>query len=253
MKVFEGASQIKEELRNPVMTIGNFDGVHLGHQELFNKIIKRARAIGGVSVVYTFDPHPLKVLDPDRFFPLITTREEKEKVIEWTGVDVLIREEFTREFSQCSTDEFVRNVICNRIHAQEVFIGPDYRFGKGRKGTTDLLKSLGEHCGLTVGILDNVKVDGIEVRSTMIRNYVLEGKVREAARFVDHRAHLSYEIEGNYVSHVELIDFLLSEIDRTEKATAEKCAEIAEQRKLASDPVFQIVGAIRSRFKLEEK
>ncbi len=195
MIVYEGASQIKEELKNPVMTIGNFDGVHLGHQELFKKIIKRARAIGGVSVVYTFDPHPLKVLVPDRFFPLITTREEKEKVIEWTGVDVLIREEFTREFSQCSTDEFVRNVICNRIHAQEVFIGPDYRFGKGRKGTTDLLKSLGEHCGLTVGILGNVEVDGIEVRSTMIRNYLLEGKVREAAKFLGR----GYTLRGKVV------------------------------------------------------
>lgn len=184
MIIFEGASQIKEELKNPMLTIGNFDGVHLGHQELFRTIIKRAHEIGGVSVVYTFDPHPLKVLDPDRFFPLITTREEKERVIEWIGVDVLIRERFTKDFAQLSTDEFVRDVVCDKIHAQEVFIGPDYRFGRGREGTTDLLKSLGEHCGLTVGILDKVKVDGIEVRSTMIRNYVLEGKVREAAKFL---------------------------------------------------------------------
>jgi len=195
MKVFEGASQIKEELKNPVMTIGNFDGVHLGHQELFKKIIKRAHEIGGVSVVYTFDPHPLKVLEPDRFFPLITTREEKEKVIEWTGVDVLICEKFTREFAQLATDEFVSTIICNRIHAQEVFIGPDYRFGRGRKGTTDLLKSLGDHCGLTVSILDNVKVDEVEVRSTMIRNYILEGKVKEAAKFLGR----GYTLRGKVV------------------------------------------------------
>ncbi len=184
MKVFEGASQIEEKLKNPVVTIGNFDGVHLGHQAIFKKIIEKAQEIGGLSVVYTFDPHPLKVLQPDRFFPLITTKEEKEKVIEWTGIDVLISEKFTKDFARLSTDEFVNEIICRQIQAKEVFIGPDYRFGKGRKGTTDLLRSLGESCGLKIGILKNVEVDGVEVRSTMIRNYVLEGKVREAANFL---------------------------------------------------------------------
>ncbi len=184
MKVFKGASQIEEKLKNPVVAIGNFDGVHLGHQAIFRKVIERANEIGGLSVVYTFDPHPLKVLQPDRFFPLITTREEKERVIEWTGIDVLISEKFTKEFAQLSTDEFVKEILCNKVQAKEVFIGPDYRFGRGRKGTTDLLRSLGKSCGLKIGILNNVEVDGVEVRSTMIRNYVLEGKVREAAKFL---------------------------------------------------------------------
>ena len=130
MKIFEGAAQINEKLKNPVVTIGNFDGVHLGHQALFKKIIERAHAIGGVSVVYTFDPHPLKVMDPDRFFPLITTEKEKERVIEWSGIDVLIREKFTKEYATLSTDEFVSDVLCNRIQAREVFIGLDYRFGR---------------------------------------------------------------------------------------------------------------------------
>jgi len=161
MKIFEGASQIEENLKNPVVAIGNFDGVHLGHQAIFRKVIERANKIGGLSVVYTFDPHPLKVLQPDRFFPLITTREEKERVIEWTGIDVLISEKFTKEFAQLSTDEFVKEIICNKVQA-----------------------SLGKSCGLKIGILNNVEVDGVEVRSTMIRNYVLEGKVREAAKFL---------------------------------------------------------------------
>ena len=144
MKVFEGASQIKEKLKNPVVTIGNFDGVHLGHQAIFRKVIEKAHEIGGTSVVYTFDPHPLKVLQPDRFFPLITTREEKERVIEWIGIDVLINERFTKDFAQLSTDEFVRDILIKQVQAKEIFIGPDYRFGRGRKGTTDLLRSLGE-------------------------------------------------------------------------------------------------------------
>ena len=195
MIVFEGASQLKEELKNPIVTIGNFDGVHLGHQAIFKKVIEKAHKIGGLSVVYTFEPHPLKVLDPERFFPLITTREEKEKVIEWTGIDVLVREPFTKDFARLSTDDFVSDVLCNQIHAKEVFIGPDYRFGKGRTGTTDLLKCLGEGCGLKVEVLENVEVEGKEVRSTMIRNCVLEGKVREAAKFLGR----SYTLSGKVV------------------------------------------------------
>lgn len=184
MKIFEGASQINEPLRNPVVTIGNFDGVHLGHQALFAKVIDRARAINGVSVVYTFDPHPLKVLDPHRSFLLITTREEKQRVIEWSGIDVLIREHFTRDFARLSTESFVNDILCNKIRARELFIGPDYRFGKGRTGTTEMLKRLGEQCGMAVSILANIEVEGIEVRSTMIRNFILDGRVKEAAHFL---------------------------------------------------------------------
>ena len=195
MKIFEGASQIKESLRTPVVTIGNFDGVHVGHQALFKKVIERAHALGGVSVVYTFDPHPLKVMEPDRFFPLITTEVEKERVIEWSGIDVLIREKFTRDYAALSTEHFVRDILCNRMHAREVFIGPDYRFGKGRTGTTDVLRSLGEECGLSVGILENVEVDGTEVRSTLIRTCILEGRVREAARFLGR----GYTLRGDVV------------------------------------------------------
>ena len=195
MKIFEGASEIKERLRNPVVTIGNFDGVHVGHQAIFKKVIERAHQIGGVSVVYTFDPHPLKVLQPDRFFPLITSREEKEKVIEWAGIEVLICEPFTKEFAQLSTDKFVSGVLCERIQAKEVFIGPDYRFGSGRKGTTDVLKSLGKGCGITINVLKNVEVDGVEVRSTMIRNYIMEGKVKEAAKFLGR----GYTLRGKVV------------------------------------------------------
>lgn len=195
MKVFEGASQINEKLKHPVVTIGNFDGVHLGHQALFRKVIERAHAMGGVSVVYTFDPHPLKVMDPERFFPLITTEEEKERVIEWSGIDVLVREKFTKEYATLSTDAFVREILCNRIQAREVFIGPDYRFGQGRTGTTEVLSRLGKECGLSVGILENVEVNGVEVRSTMIRTFLLEGKVREAAQFLGR----GYTLRGKVV------------------------------------------------------
>jgi riboflavin kinase/FMN adenylyltransferase len=196
MKIIEGSSQITEKLQNPVVTIGNFDGVHVGHQALFARIIVRARAIDGIAVVYTFDPHPLKVLQPQRSFPLITTREEKQQAIERYGIDVLIREHFTEAFSQLSMEAFVGDILCGALQAKEVFIGPDYRFGKGRTGTTDLLKRLGERCGLTVSILSNIEVDGVEVRSTMIRNLILEGRVNETARFLGR----PYTLKGTVVT-----------------------------------------------------
>lgn len=196
MKLFEGASQIKEKLQNPVVTIGNFDGVHLGHQALFAKVIDRAHSINGVSVVYTFDPHPLKVLQPHRPFPLITTREEKQQAIERYGIDVLIREHFTEAFARLSTESFVGDILCGFIQAKEVFIGPDYRFGQGRKGTTDLLRSLGERCGLKVNILENIEVGGVEVRSTVIRNLIFEGRVREATYFLGR----PYTLKGKVIT-----------------------------------------------------
>lgn len=196
MKIIEGFSQITEKLNNPVVTIGNFDGVHLGHQALFARVIDRARAIDGVSVVYTFDPHPLKVLQPHRTFLLISTREEKQQVIERYGIDVLVREHFSEAFAQLSMEDFVGDVLCGALQAKEVFIGPDYRFGKGRKGTTDRLQSLGERCGLKVNILGNIEIDGVEVRSTMIRNLILEGRVQEATRFLGR----PYTLKGTVVT-----------------------------------------------------
>ena len=119
MKIFEGSSQITEKLHNPVVTIGNFDGVHLGHQALFARVIDRARAIDGVSVVYTFDPHPLKVLQPHKPFLLISTREEKQQVIEQYGIDVLVREHFSEAFAQLSTEDFVGDVLCGALQAKD--------------------------------------------------------------------------------------------------------------------------------------
>jgi riboflavin kinase/FMN adenylyltransferase len=140
------------------------------------------------------------VLDPDRFFPLITTRAEKERVIEWSGIDVLVREKFTKDFAQLSTDEFVSEVLCDRIGALEIFIGTDYRFGKGRKGTTDLLRKLGDRCGLSINILENIEVEGVQVRSTMIRSFILEGKVKDAAHFLGR----PYTLKGKVVRGMAL-------------------------------------------------
>jgi len=136
------------------------------------------------------------VLQPHKPFLLISTREEKQQVIEQYGIDVLVREHFSEAFAQLSTEDFVGDVLCGALQAKEVLIGPDYRFGKGRKGTTDLLQRLGERCGLKVNILGNIEIDGVEVRSTMIRNLILEGMVQEATRFLGR----PYTLKGTVVT-----------------------------------------------------
>jgi riboflavin kinase / FMN adenylyltransferase len=120
-------------LKNPVITIGNFDGVHLGHQKILKKTIQRARALDGVSAVYTFHPHPLKVVRPEAEPLRITTLEEKIRLLDAIGIDYLICEHFTRQFAAQPPEEFIKNIIVDRIHPREIIIGHDYAFGKRQK------------------------------------------------------------------------------------------------------------------------
>ena len=185
MKIIKGSRKLKDiRLLNPVITLGNFDGVHKGHQKILKKVIKRAKEIGGVSVVYTFNPHPLNVLRPDKEPPKITTFEEKAKLIEEVGIDYLICETFTTSFAKKTPEDFLKKVIYQRIKPEEIIIGHDYAFGKGRQGTVELLKKIGEELGFKVAIVSDIKIKNIPVRSTTIRNLISEGKVSLAQKLM---------------------------------------------------------------------
>jgi len=185
MEIIKGSRKLKDiRLLNPVVTLGNFDGVHKGHQKILKKVIQRARAIGGVSVVYTFDPHPLNVLRPDREPPKITTFEEKARLIAEMGIDYLVCENFTRRFAQKTPENFLQKIICDRLKPREIVIGHDYAFGKGRQGTVDLLKSTGKALGIRVDIVSDIKIKNIPVRSTTIRKLISSGKVSLADKLM---------------------------------------------------------------------
>jgi riboflavin kinase/FMN adenylyltransferase len=184
MRFYRGSGAFREEIEKSVLTLGNFDGVHIGHQQIFQRVIERSKELDAPSIVYTFEPHPLKILQPDRFFPLITTMDEKKGIIEKTGIDILICEHFTREFALKSPPDFVKEILRQRLRAQEIFIGPDYRFGMKREGNAELLRTLGKKWDIETVILDNIRLDGIEVRSTTIRTFIQTGKIREAARLL---------------------------------------------------------------------
>ncbi len=175
---------VQKKFENSVLTLGNFDGLHLGHQELVKMIIRRAREIGALSMVVTFRPHPLKVLAPEKCPPLISIYEEKIKLFERLGIDVLVKIPFTLEFAAMAPEDFVRDVLCGTLGAKEIFVGYNYRFGRGREGDIRTLISLGKKYGFAVREIEQIAVDGEVISSTKIRTLLREGDVEHAAKLL---------------------------------------------------------------------
>jgi riboflavin kinase/FMN adenylyltransferase len=196
MQILKSSREAKAlGLKNPVITIGNFDGVHLGHQKILKKTIQRARALNGVSAVYTFHPHPLKIVRPEAEPLPITTFEEKVRLIEAMGIDCLICENFNRQFAEQPPEEFIKNIIVDRIHPREIIIGHDYAFGKNRKGSIDLLQKMGEIFHFKVQVIDNITIKNIPVRSTTVRRLITLGKVSLADKLLGRPYSLSGRVQ----------------------------------------------------------
>ncbi|MBI5327900.1 MAG: bifunctional riboflavin kinase/FAD synthetase [Deltaproteobacteria bacterium] len=182
-------------IKSPVVTLGNFDGVHIGHRQVLKAIKKRAEKLRFPSIVYTFEPHPLKVVAPHKSPPLLTTLEEKVKLIKAAGIDYLILAKFTKEFAAQHPREFVSDILVKQLVVKEVLVGHDYAFGKGKKGTIEYLKKLGQEFGFKVYIIPAYKKRGLVVSSSKIREYIQNGKVKEAARLLGR----PYTISGKVV------------------------------------------------------
>jgi len=192
VKIIDGADSIHERFPYPVLTIGNFDGVHLGHQAIFRMLIERAREKQGTSIVFTFIPHPLRVIAPERAPKLITNYKDKFQLIENAGIDIIICTNFTKEFANITAEDFVTNFLCTILGVKEIFIGSNYLFGKGRKGSPELLKEIGEKCGFSVTVIDEIKINNTVPSSSGIRTLIAKGKV-DAASILLGRA---YSVEG---------------------------------------------------------
>ncbi len=195
MIIYRNLAEITQPLRRPVITIGNFDGVHLGHQTLFQKVQERARAVAGQGVVLTFDPHPIKLMRPEKQLPLLTTTAQKVKILSTLGLEVLIVHPFTAEFGALPARDFVQEYLVRRLGVQEVVIGHDYRFGRRREGNIALLQALGAEFGFPVHVVDAIQIDGQVVSSTLIRTLIQQGQVHEAQTFLGR----PYEVTGTVV------------------------------------------------------
>jgi riboflavin kinase/FMN adenylyltransferase len=192
MVIYHNLDVITQPFHQAVITIGNFDGVHLGHQTLFRKVKERARAVGGQSVVITFDPHPIKLMRPDKQLPMLTTTAQKIKLLADLEVDVIIVHPFSPEFGAMPAREFVQYYLVQRLGAQEVVIGHDYRFGRNREGNIALLQTLGAEFGFPVHVVDAIQIDNTVVSSTLIRDLIRDGQVSAAQDFLGR----SYEVTG---------------------------------------------------------
>ncbi|HBO83702.1 MAG: riboflavin biosynthesis protein RibF [Deltaproteobacteria bacterium GWC2_42_11] len=177
MKIIKSGRRIKSS----VLTLGNFDGVHLGHQQILKKVRTRANMCGCPSIVYTFEPHPVKVVAPERSLPLITTFDDKIELLSSFDIDFLVCADFTREFASQHPGEFVKNELLLRLGVKEVWVGHDYLFGRGKEGTVDYLKELGKEFNFKAGVIPAFKKGGGIVSSSRIRGLILNGDVKKAS------------------------------------------------------------------------
>lgn len=184
MKIFQGFDAL-EEIKNPVLTIGTFDGVHLGHQKIIQQLNEEAEKIGGESVLFTFYPHPRMVLYPETHgLKLIQTQVEKIDKLRRIGLDNVIVHPFTKEFSRLSAIEFVRDYLVNRLHVKKLVIGYDHQFGKNREGSLKFLLEVCETYGFEVIEIGAQEIDEVNVSSTKIRNAIQAGEMQKASDYL---------------------------------------------------------------------
>jgi len=198
MTLIEQLEKIRDPFPNAVVTIGNFDGMHIGHQALFRQVIRKAEEIDGTSVAMTFEPHPIRVLKQNGQPPLITLFEQKLELIEQTGIDVLICVPFSRQFADISARAFIENLMVGRIGMKVIVVGKDYTYGKNREGNLQTLKKDGERLGFEVIVADWIRMPTSlpgRASSTLIRRLIMDGKVSDAGELLGR----DYQIRGKVV------------------------------------------------------
>ncbi len=198
MEIVEDIENIDKPYRNAVITIGNFDGVHIGHQALFHEVIEKADEIGGTSIAMTFEPHPLRVLTNNGMPPLITLHEQKTELIAKAGMDVLISVPFSKEFAAITADAFVEDILIGRIGMKAIVVGGDYTFGRNREGNLDFLRRRSKELGFELIVADWIQPPNNgapRISSTRIRELVEEGNMADARKMLGR----DYQIRGEVI------------------------------------------------------
>jgi riboflavin kinase/FMN adenylyltransferase len=194
MIVLDGAAAVAAARgsRPLALAIGNFDGVHLGHQALLREVCRRAREADAIPAVLTFAPHPARLLAPDRAPSLIMSLARRLQLLEEAGIALAVVQPFTRAFASIEADAFVREVLAGALGARDVVVGYDFSFGRGRAGDTARLRALGDELGIGVAVIPPIEIGGQACSSTVIRRLVGDGRAIDAARLLGR----PFEIEG---------------------------------------------------------
>lgn len=191
MRLFHGTDNA-EIARPTVLTLGVFDGLHLGHQLIIKTVVERARAAGAVPTVITFEPHPRAVLHPESAPPLLQTLDQRLEALGVLGVEQTIVIHFDKTFAQIRAQDFLRDVIADRLHAREVYLGRGFAFGHDREGNIDLLRTVSHELGFYADEVPEVRLRGRRVSSSRIRELLQQGRVNLARRMLGR----PYGVEG---------------------------------------------------------
>jgi riboflavin kinase/FMN adenylyltransferase len=191
MKIFHGTENANIQ-RPTVLTLGVFDGLHLGHQRIMQTVVERAKEIGAAPTAITFDPHPRAVLHPESAPPLLQTLDQRLANLEVLGIEQTIVIKFDREFASQPAEDFLNNIVHDRLHAREVYLGQGFAFGKDRGGNIDLLRKMGAELGFLADEVEEVKLRGQRISSSVIRGLLAEGRVNTARRMLGR----PYGVEG---------------------------------------------------------
>ena len=184
MRIFRSLEEVPGDFGTTIATVGNFDGVHCGHQQVIREVVRRSRETGSKAVAVTFDPHPLRILRPDAAPRLITPQPVKERLMANCGLDALVVVPFTRDFSMMTAEDFVRLIVCNKLRAREVHEGENFHFGHKAEGTAQRLQEMGRELGFDVKLYPVMMLRGSPVSSSHIRGMIVAGKVSRARRLL---------------------------------------------------------------------
>lgn len=198
MRLFHGTDNAKIA-RPTVVTLGVFDGLHLGHQLIMQTVVERARAIGAVPTVITFEPHPRALLHPESAPPLLQTFDQKIEALGVLGIEQTIVIHFDENFAQIRAEDFLRDFIADRLHAKEVYLGCGFAFGHGREGNIDLLRTVSQSLGFFADEVTELRLRGRRVSSSRIRELLQQGRVGIARRMLGR----PYGVEGRVVRGAE--------------------------------------------------
>jgi riboflavin kinase / FMN adenylyltransferase len=191
MKIFHGTENANI-LRPTVLTLGVFDGLHLGHQKIMETVVERARVVDAVPTAITFDPHPRAVLYPENAPPLLQTLDQRLANFEVLGIEQAIVIRFNKEFADQNAEEFIREIIHDRLQAKEIYLGHGFAFGKGRGGNIELLQKMSDELGFHAEEVEEVRLRGKRISSSKIRELLKDGRVNLVRRMLGR----PYGVEG---------------------------------------------------------
>ena len=197
MKVYRSLQQLPV-FTKAVLTIGTFDGVHMGHQQIIHQLLQEAIETGGESVLISFYPHPRKILQPDKMIPQLTTLEERIELLKKQGLDNLVVVQFNKEFAQQPPQQYIKDFLVDRFHPSLIIIGYDHKFGNNREGDYHLLEKMGEEYNYKVKEIPQQVLNEVAVSSTKIRQALMHGEAEKANQLLGYTYFFKgYVIEGN--------------------------------------------------------